>query len=598
MIKTACGLDCPDACSILVDPAQFPKLIADTNNGALCSLLNKELFDASRITSPRINGKEVSIEEALDAVAQSLTKKSLLWRGSGNFGVMQEITDLLFDKINGTLTRGSLCDGAGDAGIIEGRGVNRTLPLEQIEKADVVVVWGRNPTTTNTHIMPYLKEKKIIVIDPVRTALAKKADLHVQIKPRSDFYLAVMLARFTFMENVERKEWLDEFAPDYEDYEDFTREFRIKAILEYMGLDLNDMGELLSYLHQERVVILVGNGVQKYSTGHYVLQAIDSLAAVLGLFGREGCGVGYLGNSKLGFDNPFTTKCQHVPKAATPFGDYDTVLVQGGNPAESMPDTVRVDAQLKSVETLIYFGLYENATSRQAKIIIPAKNFFEKEDIRLSYGDHEVRRMNKAIESEIGISEYDFCQRLFGKLGFEGLEEETTYLNQWLNQCEKQDGHYRSPAYEPHPYHEGFGEDGGEDFVFVEDFNDDFQNIKQLKKYRKLNKNKITKEEFWLLTPKAKHALNTQFRRGNQVEIHPDLGFVDGEKVIVSSSHGSHEFIICNNRDLRDDCVMITSNVIGVNHLTPSVVSEEGDNACYQEVKVVVGRRALSPMIV
>jgi anaerobic selenocysteine-containing dehydrogenase len=529
------------------------------------------------------------MDEALDAAAKALEKSPLLWRGSGNFGVMQEITDLLFEKIGGTLTRGSLCDGAGNAGILEGRGINRTLPPEQDQKADVVIIWGRNPTTTNTHMMPYLEGKKIVVIDPVRTALAKKADLYLQIKPRSDFYLAIMLARFTFMEDREDKEWMDEFAPEYEDFYDFTREFRIKAILAHIGLSLNDMGDLLNYLHEKRVVILVGNGVQKYSTGHFVLWAIDSLAATLGLHGKEGCGVGYLGNSKLGFDNPFDTKCKRVSKVSTKFSDFDTVLVQGGNPAESMPDSNRVIEELEKVETLIYFGLYENETSRRAKIIIPAKNFFEKDDVRLSYGHYDVRKMNRAIDSEIGISEYLFCKAVLERLGLEGLKEEQEYIDYWLDQCEKDEGEYQSPAYAEYPYSDGFGEDDDE-FVFIDDFYDDFENIKHLRKYRKLSDKKIGKAEYWLITPKAKHALNTQFKRDNRVELHPNLGYMKGEKVRVSSKYGSHEFVVHTNFDLRMDCVLITANTTGINYLTPSIVSEEGENACYQEVKVVIER--------
>ncbi len=590
MIRTACGLDCPDACGIVADPAHFPRLVADTNTGALCALLNKDLFDTPRIEKPRIDGQEVSMEEALDAAAQSLKKKSLLWRGSGNFGVMQEITDLLFDRIGGTLTGGSLCDGAGDAGIVAGRGVNHTLPIEQIKKAEVIVVWGRNPMTTNTHLMPYLEGKKIVVIDPVCTALAKRADLHLQIKPRSDFYLAIMLARFTFMEDAEKCEWLDEFAPEYEDFYDFTREFRIKMVLQHIGLGLNDMGDLLAYLHQERVVILVGNGVQKYSTGHSVLHAIDSLAAILGLFEREGCGVGFLGNSKLGFEVPFQTNCPRVPKAVAPFGDFQTVLVQGGNPAESMPDSGSVRESLESVETLIYFGLYENETSKRAKIVIPAKNFFEKDDVRLSYGHHEVRRMHKVMECDFGISEYDFCHSMFERLGLDGLREEAAYLDHWIDQCEAKEGYYRSPAYKAAPYREGFGEEGDDDFVFIEEFDDDFENIKHLKKYRKLSSKRAPTTEYWLISPKAKHALNTQFRRDNRVLLHPDLGYAEGEQVVVSSEYGSHIFVVHNSSDLRNDCVLITANTIGVNDLTPSIVSEEGENACYQEIKVKIGR--------
>jgi len=234
MIRSACGLDCYDACEIDIDIEEFPKLKANTNNGTLCSLLNKDMFEAKRLDTPLIDGREVTMEEALDATAEALNDNSLLWRGSGNLGVMQEITNLLFEKIGGSLTKGSLCDGAGDAGIVEGRGVNRTLPLEQIDKAEVIIIWGRDISTTNSHLMPYLENKKLVVIDPIKTSIAKRADLFIQIKPRSDIYFILLLARFIFMEDSENVEWLEEFAPEYEEFYDFTRTFKIKPIIKYL----------------------------------------------------------------------------------------------------------------------------------------------------------------------------------------------------------------------------------------------------------------------------------------------------------------------------------------------------------------------------
>jgi anaerobic selenocysteine-containing dehydrogenase len=588
MIKSACGLDCPDACSILIDPSTFPKLEGDTNNSALCRLLNKDMFEAKRIEKPSINGVEVTMEEALDATAEALKESALLWRGSGNFGVMQEITDLLFEKIDGTLTKGSLCDGAGDAGICEGRGVNRMLPLEQIQKAEVVVVWGKNPSITSQHLLPYLKDKDIVVIDPIATSFAKKADLHIQIKPRSDIYLALLLSRFIYMEDSEDKEWLEELAPDFQDYYDFTREFRIKAILSHIGIELGMLGELLSYIQKERVVFLVGNGVQKYSIGHYTLWAIDSLAATLGLFGKEGCGVGYLGNSKLGFDNPFAVQCKRVSKVDTPFDKFDTILIQGGNPAESMPNSSQVQERLGSVKDIIYFGLYENESSTLANIIIPAKNFFEKDDVRLSYGDYTVKKMHKVLQSDIGISEYEFCQAISSRLGLEGLKTQEEYLESWIEQCEETKSGYLSPAYQELPYSDGFGEDGDDEFTFIDDFDDFFENIKNLQRAKKSRKKEQTISEYWLLTPKAKDALNTQFARTNSIRVHPDLGYSDGEEVLVSSQNGSYQFVIINDDNIREDCVVITANSIGVNYLTPSIISEEGESACYQEVKVTL----------
>ncbi len=582
-MNTACGLDSYDTCSIIVED-EGVRLNENT-------LTNTYMLEMPRIEKPRIDGVEVSMDEALEAVVQAFkADKSLLWRGSGNLGAMQEVTNLFIEKIKGSLTKGSLCDGAGEAGIIMGRGVNKTLPLEQIEKAEVVVVWGRNVTVTNPHIMPYLEGKKIVVVDPVCTDIAKKADFFLQITPRTDYYVAIMLARFIFMENGEATEWLDEFAPGYEDFYDFTREHRIKSILEYIGVDLGDMGRMMNYLRERKVVFLVGTGVQKYSTGSYVLHAIDSLAATLGLFGQEGCGVSYSGNSKLGFDNPFAVECNRVQKETTNFSDFNTVLVQGGNPAGSMPDSNRVKKELESVENLIYFGLYENETSSLAKIVIPAKNLFEKEDIRLDFWHEYVEKIEKSIDLDTGISEYDFTKRLFDAFGFAGLQEESYYIDAWLHQCKAEGEHYIAPGYESLPYAEGFGEEGDDEFEFIEDYDDDFINTKRFRKYRKTSKNKKEDETFWLLSSKSDQALNTQFVRDDKVQLHPESGYKEGARVQISSEHGEHVFTVKHNADLRLDCVLITTNTVGINHLTPAILSEEGDSACYQEVKIEIER--------
>lgn len=594
-MNTACGLDCYDACKIVVEEGTFPKMSGDKDhpvgNGALCALLNKHMFETPRIEKPRVNGVEVSLDEAMEAVHNAFKKEtSLLWRGSGNMGVMQEVSNLFMEKLQGTLTKGSLCDGAGNAGIVEGRGVNKALPLEQIKEADTVVVWGRNLTVTNAHIMPFLEGKKIVVIDPVETDIAKKADYHLQLKPRTDYYVAVMLARFVFMEDSQDDEWLEEFAPEHEDFYDFTREHRIKPILEYCDTDLGQMGRVLNYLRNQKVVFLVGTGVQKYSTGAAVLHAIDSLAATLGLFGKEGCGVHYLSDSKLGFVNPFDVSCKRVSKAVTNFSAFDTVLIQGGNPAESMPDTTSVCEALEKVDNLIYFGLYENETSKRAKIVIPAKTFFEKEDVRLSYGHQYVEKMNKVVDSEIGISEYDFTKSLFDTFNFAGLESEQYYIDAWLTQCKKQGEQYISPADEEIPYEDGFGEDGDDEFEFIEEYDDDFINTKRFTKIRTSKKNKVYDERFWLLSPKTNKALNTQFLREDKVQLHPESGYSEGEKVMLSSEHGEYEFVVKLNEDLRFDCVLVTNNTVGINYLTPAMISDEGDNACYQEVKVEIER--------
>ncbi len=593
MIQTACPLDCWDACGITVDPARPQILVATEmhpmNNGALCALMHKHFHEASRIATPRVDGREASMEEALDAAASALrAETSLLWRGSGNLGVMQSVTDLLMERLGGTLTSGSLCDSAGQAGVEAGRGINRHLPPEQIARSEVVVVWGRNLTVTNKHLMPYIEGKTLIVIDPVRTPIAKQADIHLQIKPRTDFYLAILLARFSIMEDGEDHAWLERFGSEWEEFYEFTREFRIKAILQHMGLSLDQMGDMLRLIQEHRTVFLVGIPLQHYRQGHAVTWAIDSLAAVLGLFGREGCGVSYMGNSRQGFENPFSVNCPRVPTVTAPFERFETVLVQGGNPAESMPDSLRVQAVLDAVKNLIYFGLYENETSTRARIVIPAKTFLEKEDIRLSYGHPYVTPMPRVTEAACGISEYDFVVEMIQRLGLEPIESETHYLQSWLNQCKVQQGYRVLPDYDPKPYAEGFGEEGGEEFVFIDEYEDDDEPI-GFRRFRK-PKEEPFDGHYRLLTPKSLKALNTQFVRTSEVHLSPECGLNEGERVRLYNDQGELELTVKLSEDVRPDCALVYGSTPGINRLTPALLSEEGEGACYGEAKVQIER--------
>jgi predicted molibdopterin-dependent oxidoreductase YjgC len=54
----------------------------------------------------------------------------------------------------------------------------------------------------------------------------------------------------------------------------------------------------------------------------------------------------------------------------------------------------------------------------------------------------------------------------------------------------------------------------------------------------------------------------------------------------VISEEGELELTVKINDDLRHDCVMVPIGTPGVNRLTPSVISDEGEGACYGEAKV------------
>jgi len=289
---SACPLDCYDACSVVYDKGMLQgDLSHELTQGFLCPHLNH--YSAYKpISTARYKGKTISLEEAVTILKHSIracdASKILHYRGHGNFGLMQGVSDYFFAKLGATLTSGSLCDGAGEAGILAGRGSNKQLDLKQIEDAQTVIVWGRNLHVTNSHLLPYIKGKKLIVIDPVTTKIAAQADHHIQIKPHGDLFLALLLSRFVVINDIEALDFLEEHTEGFQEFYELTQTVRIKSVLESIDVTLGDIGKVLELVGGKRTVILVGVGVQKHREGAAVLRAIDAFAAVLGLFGKKG----------------------------------------------------------------------------------------------------------------------------------------------------------------------------------------------------------------------------------------------------------------------------------------------------------------------
>lgn len=569
---TACPLDCYDACAITYENNQLKAFKQGHTQGFLCPHMNHyDKFET--IKSPSYKGEEISYDKAFELLEKilKLSQKNeiLHYRGHGNFGLMQEVTDHFFASFGATLTEGTLCDGAGEAGVIEGRGSNKNMPLSEIAKSDVVIIWGRNPHTSSSHLLPVIKDKTVIVIDPIKTKIAQNADLHIQLKPHGDFILAMVLCRFLNIHTDLDSEYLEEYASEYEEFYELTQTIRIKAKLDEIDVSIGQIGAIIELIRDKKVAIICGVGIQKYADGADVMRAIDAVGIYLGLFGKEGCGVSYLGNSKEKIISPFMTEAKRVSKVNTEFADFKTVFVQGTNPLSQMPDTQRVKESLQKVENLVYFGLYENETSEMADLIIPAKIFLAKSDVRTSYSHNSMLHMNKLIENETGISEYELSEKLCTVFDIK-IESETFYLEHFknhalmgINGCLSVEGR------EEIPYQDGFDTDDGE-FLFLEEYDNDFD----------------MNDGFFLITPKSSKSLNSQFKREKSVYLHPSLDFLEDEQVIISSKNGEVILSVKHNENLREDCVLIYSGTQGVNNLTSSKHSLDGKSAIYQENKV------------
>ncbi len=227
-----------------------------------------------------------------------------------------------------------------------------------------------------------------------------------------------------------------------------------------------------------------------------------------------------------------------------------------------MPDSLRVQKELSDVKNIVYFGTQENESSEIAHLVIPAKNFLCKNDIRVSYSHPQMIEMPKINDSEYGISEYDLSAYLCKEFSVE-LKSEEEYLEHFKS--------FKQREIEDIPYKGGFDTDDGE-FLFLEE----------------LETPKIKSDAIYLITCKSPKSLNSQFNREEKVYLNASWGYENNELVTVSSVNGSIALQVEINDDLREDCVLIYSGTKGVNNLTSSKHSYEGKSAVYQEDRVEV----------
>ncbi len=560
-------MDCYDACSVLY---QKGKLKGDPEHpftkGHLCYKLN-HYFDYPQLQSALYHQEPIPLEKALVILEERIRSSDTIlhYRGSGNVGKMQGVTDLFFAPIGATLTSGSLCDAAGQLAIEQGRGKNIVLPLKQIQKSELVIVWGRNVGYTNHHLLPFLQGKTLVVIDPVKTNLAKNSAMHIQLAPRTDLELACMLARFVYMQNKEDSAFIVKHTEDFGFYADFIQSYRMVPTTEKIGVDLLDIATLAELMMDMKTVILVGNGVQKYSHGTEVVRAIDSLAAMLGLFGKEGCGVSFLGDTSLMLDDPFAVKAKRVPKPEVDFGAYDLCFIQGANPAVTHPASKKAIDGLKKSFTVV-FGLYHDQTAQLADLVIPAKNFLQKSDIRFSYGHEFVELMPKLEENDSAFSEYEFTKKMMERFGLDELKSEEEYISHFTAQLKKRGDYYLLPSFEEIPYSDGFDEA----FCFIDEVEDEFDHLEG---------------EYYLVTPKAKNAINSQFKTDPYLYVPLRSALEDGQKVLITSRWGEVEMEVRLLAELRDDTVMAYAGS-AINFVTPPKSDNHGNNAVFQEVRV------------
>jgi anaerobic selenocysteine-containing dehydrogenase len=182
-------------------------------------------------------------------------------------------------------TVASLCEAALRMGkaLTVGAGYFPDLP-----RTRTLVVWGANPPKSMPPFEHQVVSKagadhNLIVIDPVRTELAARATVHLQVLPGTDGALALGMLRLVLQEGLYDREIAESQTVGFEDLRALVDPWDLDRTAEVTTVPRELVERTTRLLASERpTAIWDGLGIEHHQNG---LQTIRAVAALQGLLG-------------------------------------------------------------------------------------------------------------------------------------------------------------------------------------------------------------------------------------------------------------------------------------------------------------------------
>ncbi|GAB4256972.1 MAG: molybdopterin-dependent oxidoreductase [Thermoleophilia bacterium] len=466
-IVTTCTLDCPDRCSLLCR-SEDGRLRLRGNpdhpytRGFTCAKIHRypgRLRSPSRLTQPhmRRGGRTadfvpVSWDEALDAVCAALESalahdpaSVLLLRGYGSMGASMDFTDAFFASLGARTTRDSLCDGAGGAACRADTGALDMNDPREIDRAEAVVLWGKNPWASSIHTAAQVRAARqrgapVLAVTPDGAAVASLADHVVCVRPGADRFLALAVTGLLLRISDRRPPW--ERAANPETFAALLAAHSLDELLAACDTPREDAEVLArTYARTERVATIVGWGVQRHRHGGENVRAIHALAFLAGTLGVPGGGFYYnmpSSRHRRPVSWPGTPRTRPrpllMPRLALELPAADPPVrfawAAGSNIANQGPQAPDIAQALRRVDTVVAVEAFWTETARAAGIVLPPALWLETEDVVTSYWQNQIGAARKVVEPPPGCRpDFEITREVARRLGRAVLHDT---LDDWL----------------------------------------------------------------------------------------------------------------------------------------------------------------------
>lgn len=435
VFRNACPRNCYDTCAILshVEDGVIKRVSGDPGStytrGILCAKgfsYTRRVYSPDRIKYPMRqkgrgsgNWQRISWNEAYTEIAENILKIKkeygstlpiCLDKYSGNFDIMHYGIEGMMSSLGYTSrATGTPCWPAGIDAQTFDMGTIISNDPEDLVNSKYLILWGVNPAWTSVHSMYFVKEAqekgcKVVVIDPVLTQTASKADLYLQIKPSTDGALALGMARYILDNELYDGNWLHNNAKGYEEFFGYVKNnITLEWAADKTGLPKAVIEQLArEYATTKPANIWIGYGMQRHTNGGTNVRAIDALAAITGNIGKSGGGAQYAHLQTWGFN--YHAMMQNPPEGTEGGGDrainmnnfaaevlaaedppIKMLWLACRNPMAQDPETSVMRKAFEAMDFVVTVDQFMNATVEMSDIVLPTTTLFEAPGVNVSY---------------------------------------------------------------------------------------------------------------------------------------------------------------------------------------------------------------------
>ncbi|MGD9181440.1 MAG: molybdopterin-dependent oxidoreductase, partial [Desulfobacterales bacterium] len=418
---TACTMDCPDACSLVVTRADDGSVKVKGNpdnpftSGFTCAKIKdhvRRLQSPDRIAHPRLRTKSgwkaISWDSALDLCAakiQNLRSRPtaiLHIHNEGAKGVLKEATALLFARLGSSRVRGSLCDAAGYMACVRDFGSRENNDIHDLMHASKIVNWGKDLSRSSVHTAALVKRARkngtpVLTISPGGDGNRTYSDAHIRIRPGTDRFLAAAVLRL-LIENDLISEEVSSHSRNPENFFSLILNRPMEALLGACDVSESDFQRIYeTYAEKSPVATLISAGLQRYRYGGENVRFINALAMLSGNIGRLGGGSYFHLHSYRNLNLSWTRQSEKLPRRSFQFPvigqeiltaedpPVEMLWVNGANVVNQAPDAHQLMRAFAKVDFKVVVDAFMNDTAQQADLVLPAMLFMEQEDIIGSY---------------------------------------------------------------------------------------------------------------------------------------------------------------------------------------------------------------------